>query len=61
MKLIIKRSLYFVAFLLVMPMSLVSQEKQTKEMRWGAQYDFMAPRIGQWYSFNINGWVASVE
>lgn len=35
-----------------------AQTMQKDTLIWGAEYDFMAPRIGQWHSVNIDGYVA---
>jgi len=35
-----------------------AQSSDTDSLTWGVEYDFMAPRIGQWYDLNINGYVA---
>ncbi len=35
-----------------------AQTIQKDSLNWGAEYDFMAPRIGQWHSVNIDGYVA---
>jgi hypothetical protein len=53
----IKRSILLSALVLVMPMFLFSQEKEIKHVKWGFEYDLMAPRIGQWNSVNLNAYV----
>lgn len=35
-----------------------AQTNQKDSLIWGAEYDFMAPRIGQWHSVNLDGYVA---
>jgi len=47
-------------FLVVSATTLFSQSQtnQKDSLIWGAEYDFMAPRIGQWYDLNIDGYVA---
>ncbi len=39
-------------------MLLRAQSNAADSLTWGAEYDFMAPRIGQWHSVNIDGYVA---
>ncbi|MBN1116918.1 MAG: hypothetical protein JXA77_06930 [Bacteroidales bacterium] len=44
--------------LLIIAISLGAQTlENTGKINWGIEYDLMAPRIGQWYNFNINGWI----
>lgn len=50
---------FFLLLLLVISSIKVShaQTSQKDSLTWGAEYDFMAPRIGQWYSVNLDGYV----
>ncbi len=34
------------------------QDTIPKKLKWGIEYDLMAPRIGKWYSVNLDAWVS---
>jgi len=34
-----------------------SQTDSLTHLKWGVEYDLMAPRIGQWYSVNLNAYI----
>lgn len=51
-----KAKLLFALLILAISLSAQSPENTVKTT-WGIEYDLMAPRIGQWHSFNINGWI----
>lgn len=42
-------------FLLVST-TVVAQDEPKRPNTWGVEYDLMAPRIGAWNSFNVNGY-----
>lgn len=38
--------------------NVLAQDTTNKPIKWGFEYDIMAPRIGKWHSINLSGYIA---
>lgn len=57
MKTLKKRLWSILTCMVLVPASLIAQPNGPHKKNWGIEYDLMAPRIGQWHNFNINGYI----
>lgn len=54
----LKSELRSISFLLLFfSQSLFAQDTTKSPLKWGLEYDLMAPRIGAWNSVNLNGYI----
>lgn len=51
------RSFCFMLLFIAISTSLFAQDSVKKSLKWGVEYDLMAPRIGNWNSVNLSAYI----
>ena len=55
---LVNRNTFYLLLFMSTSTSFFAQDTIYNNYKWGVEYDLMAPRIGKWYSVNINGYFA---
>ncbi len=51
------RNIFCLGIFIFLSATVFAQDSIQSQLKWGIEYDLMAPRIGAWHSVNINGYV----